>query len=133
MNAHYSRIAERAGHRCEYCNAPEVIFNFPFEVEHVIPIAKGGADNEQNMALSCRSCNLFKSDCLMGTNPVTNEVSSLFHPRRDQWDGHFSLNLETGAMEGLTSTGQATIAQLRMNSPPQIAARRVWIRLGLIP
>ena len=31
MNPHYPLVAERAGHRCEYCHAPEVIFNFPFE------------------------------------------------------------------------------------------------------
>ena len=36
MNRFYSEVAERAGHRCEYCRAPEVVFNFPFEVEHII-------------------------------------------------------------------------------------------------
>ena len=36
MNPRYSAVAERAGHRCEYCGAPEVVFNFPFEVEHII-------------------------------------------------------------------------------------------------
>jgi len=35
MNRHYAGVAERAGHRCEYCHAPEAIFNLPFEVEHI--------------------------------------------------------------------------------------------------
>jgi len=30
MNPHYARVAQRAGHRCEYCRAPEAVFNFPF-------------------------------------------------------------------------------------------------------
>ena len=37
MNPQYAEVARRAGHRCEYCHAPEVIFNFPFEVEHILP------------------------------------------------------------------------------------------------
>jgi hypothetical protein len=52
MNPHYSRAAERAGHRCEYCQAPEAIFNFPFEVEHILPPGRGGTDDESNLALS---------------------------------------------------------------------------------
>lgn len=33
MNLHYTLVGRRAGHRCEYCHAPEAVFNFPFEVE----------------------------------------------------------------------------------------------------
>ncbi|MDD1414047.1 hypothetical protein MEN41_05055 [Dolichospermum sp. ST_con] len=39
MNPFYHLVADRAFHRCEYCHAPELVFNFPFEVEHIIPIA----------------------------------------------------------------------------------------------
>lgn len=35
MNPHYPLVARRAGHRCEYCRAPEAVFNFPFEVERL--------------------------------------------------------------------------------------------------
>lgn len=37
MNSRYALVSARAGHRCEYCHAPEAIFNFPFEVEHALP------------------------------------------------------------------------------------------------
>jgi hypothetical protein len=36
MNPRHARVAARAAHRCEYCHAPEALFNFPFEVEHII-------------------------------------------------------------------------------------------------
>ena len=49
MNPRYAAVAERAGHRCEYCHAPESIFNFPFEVEHIVPTAHGGVDDESNL------------------------------------------------------------------------------------
>ena len=71
MNARYPAIAERATYRCEYCHAPESIFNFPFEIEHIYPQARGGSDDLDNLALSCRACNLFKSDFETG-QPYNN-------------------------------------------------------------
>ena len=71
MNPHYPSVARRAGHRCEYCCAPEAIFNFPFEVEHIVPPQRGGGGDESNLALSCRSCNLFKTDQTEAIDPDT--------------------------------------------------------------
>ena len=48
MNPYYMAIAQRANHRCEYCKAPEVVFNFPFEVEHIIPLSQKGS-NDRNL------------------------------------------------------------------------------------
>jgi hypothetical protein len=48
MNPRYSVVAPRAAHRCEYCHAPECIFNFPFEVEHFVPENHQGPDAEFN-------------------------------------------------------------------------------------
>ncbi|MBC7854323.1 MAG: HNH endonuclease [Pirellulaceae bacterium] len=62
MNAAYAAVARRAEHRCEYCHAPEVVFNFPLEVEHIVPPQRGGSGELDNLALACRACNLFKSD-----------------------------------------------------------------------
>lgn len=47
MNPYYTAIAQRANHRCEYCKAPEVVFNFPFEVEHIVPLSRQGSDIEK--------------------------------------------------------------------------------------
>jgi hypothetical protein len=33
MNPFYTLVADRATHRREYCHAPELVFNFPFEPE----------------------------------------------------------------------------------------------------
>ncbi len=62
MNPHYHAVGTRAEHRCEYCHAPEAIFNFPFEVEHIVPPDRDGTEDEENFALACRACNLFKSN-----------------------------------------------------------------------
>lgn len=81
MNPHYAPVAERAKHGCEYCGAPEAIFNFPFEVEHVIPPGRGGSDADDNLALACRSCNLHKGDHLDGLDDMASESVRLLPPK----------------------------------------------------
>jgi hypothetical protein len=133
MSGHYAEVAGRAEHRCEYCRAPEAIFNLPFELEHIEPRARGGADDASNLALSCRACNVFKSDQQTYFDELSSAAAPLFHPRRDRWDEHFRADLATGRIDGLTSIGRATVACLRMNRPVQLAARIAWIELLLFP
>lgn len=45
MNPFYTLVADRAAHRCEYCHDPELVFNFPFEVEHIIPVYRGESND----------------------------------------------------------------------------------------
>ena len=54
-------------------------------------------------------------------------------PRQHQWEEHFATEPETGAIVGLTPVGRVTIHRLQINSPLQLTARAVWIRLGLFP
>ena len=131
MNPRYARVAERATHRCEYCRAPEAIFNFPFKVEHIVPAVRGGVDEESNWALSCRACNLFKSDHVVAMDAFTGEVVPLFHPRVHRWEEHFSIEESAGTLVGMTIIGCATIGYLRMNLPAQLAAQQQWMRLQL--
>jgi hypothetical protein len=132
MNPHYPLVSARARHACEYCRAPEIVFNLPFEVEHVMPQSHGGETNEDNLALSCRSCNLYKSDYISAVDELTQQEVGLFNPRRDGWHEHFSVDEESGEIKGLTACGRATISRLRINSKAQVEARRQWLRLGLL-
>ncbi len=133
MNPHYSLVARRAGHRCEYCHAPEAVFNFPFEVEHVLPVSRGGTDEEINLCLACRACNLRKSDRLVAIDELSSQEVPLFHPRQQRWEEHFRLDLESGELQGITPTGRATAALLDLNHPLQLTARMLWIGLRLFP
>ncbi|MBV9851813.1 MAG: HNH endonuclease [Armatimonadetes bacterium] len=133
MNPLYGSVAQRAGHRCEYCHAPEAVFNFPFEVEHILPVARAGGDAGGNLALSCRSCNLRKAAYITGIDPEGQGIAPLFHPREDEWAAHFRIDEESAEVQGLTASGRATVTRLGMNSPAQRATRRQWMRLGLFP
>ncbi len=132
MNPSYPLVAARARHACEYCRAPEIVFNLSFEVEHITPQSRGGESTENNLALSCRSCNLYKSDYVSAVDELTQQEADLFNPRRDLWDEHFSIVEETGEIKGLTVSGRATVLRLRINSTAQVEARKQWLRLGLI-
>ena len=131
MNPLYPAVAERAGARCEYCRAPEQVFNFAFEAEHILPRAAGGGSASDNLALACESCNLYKSDATTGWVAETEEDAPLFHPRHNRWPDHFRFDSETGMIHGLTAKGRATVTRLRLNSNFQLRARRHWAQLGL--
>lgn len=132
MNPNYPFVSARARHLCEYCHAPESVFNLAFEVEHITPQSREGETIEDNLALSCRSCNLYKSDFITGFDEVTQEEERLFNPRRDIWNEHFSIIEASGEIAGVTAIGRATISRLRMNSNAQVEARRQWIEHGFL-
>jgi len=50
-------ILERDGYQCTYCAATEG----PMEVDHVVPVSRGGSDEMENLVCACRACNRSKS------------------------------------------------------------------------
>lgn len=126
-------VASRARRRCEYCRAPEEVFNFPFEVEHIMPSIHGDTDADDNLALSCRSCNVRKGVRVDDVDPATGRTARLFHPRRDRWGDHFRVDIDRGIIEGLSPIGRASVARLAMNGPAQVEAHRFWMALSLFP
>ena len=76
-------VTDRANRLCEYCMMPLDFSHDPFEVEHIKPISKKGKTVSSNLALSCRGCNLCKSDKTEGFDAVSDEVVRLFNPRQD--------------------------------------------------
>ncbi len=132
MNPLYPRVAERAGYVCEYCRAPESVFNFNFEIDHFIPLSKGGKDDLENLVLACRACNAYKAFHQIGLMKEKEDIS-LFNPRQNAWNEHFQFNFETFELEGLTKIGEGTINRLKMNDSVQIRARILWIQLEVFP
>lgn len=52
-------IYNLTGGRCAYCGT-RIAFD-DMQVDHVVPLRKGGADTIDNMLPACRSCNHYKS------------------------------------------------------------------------
>jgi 5-methylcytosine-specific restriction endonuclease McrA len=53
-----ARIRNQAGNRCGYCQSHQDYLPWTLEIEHIIPLAKGGSDAEDNLWMACHTCNL---------------------------------------------------------------------------
>jgi CRISPR/Cas system Type II protein with McrA/HNH and RuvC-like nuclease domain len=103
-----------------------------FEADHIIPISRNSTDELDNLALSCRICNLRKSDHTEGFDPGTLQNVRLFNPRENRWSEHFEQQIQLPyQILGKTEIGRATITRLDMNSSLQLRARRLWVDLGV--
>lgn len=115
-------VRQRANGHCEYCrSAEEDSLTGSFHVEHVVPIKHGGGDSEDNLALSCRACNLRKGSNLTGIDPTTGRIVVLYNPRVQTWDEHFEWN--EIQIVGLTDVGRTTIRVLDLNSADRLTTR----------
>lgn len=56
-------IFTRDDFRCQYCGrrAPNVVL----EVDHEVPVSRGGSDHESNLKTACKDCNAGKSAMLL--------------------------------------------------------------------
>ncbi len=115
-------VARRAGGRCEYCGLSQEGQEARFHVDHVVPVVRGGATVEENLALACVSCSLRKAARQTALDPQTGIEVALFNPRADSWNKHFRW--DGVRVLGLTPTGRATVKALKMNRLLILAIRR---------
>lgn len=131
MDAAVARaVRERSGERCEYCRDPESVSLAAFHVDHIIARQHGGGDELENLALACPDCNFRKGPNLASLDSVSGQVTRLFHPRSEKWDGHFTRR--GSLIEGLTPVGRATARLLDFNSPQRCRHRALLVQLGML-
>lgn len=56
-----SVVFERDGLSCRYCQTEAG----PFEVDHIIPVVRGGSDDLENLCVACKPCNASKGGRLL--------------------------------------------------------------------
>jgi 5-methylcytosine-specific restriction endonuclease McrA len=54
------RILSRDAHTCHYCG------DTANEVDHIVPLKRGGSDDPDNLVACCRTCNIRKKDQEVG-------------------------------------------------------------------
>ncbi|MTJ47974.1 HNH endonuclease [Dolichospermum sp. UHCC 0259] len=123
----------RAKNCCEYCYSQEKFSTHSFSVEHIQPISKGGNNNLDNLALSCQGCNNYKYNKTEGKDPITQSMVSLYHPRQQNWQEHFSWNQDYTLIIGLTSIGRTTVEVLRLNREGLVNLRNILYRMAEHP
>ena len=114
-------MIQRGEGRCEYCHLPEAAAATPFCTDHIIAEKHGGPTNAANLAWACFYCNTHKGPNIAGLDPITGELTRLFHPRQDAWRDHFEWRGTW--LFGKTGVGRATIQVLNINHFEAVAVR----------
>jgi hypothetical protein len=114
-SAYRRAIIERAAGRCEYCQTPVAWSPEIFEIEHVFPLSAGGVTELSNLAYACPACNRYKRIRQTATDPETVQIVQIFNPGIHAWREHFAWSEDFLTIIGLTPTGRATVAALKMN------------------
>jgi hypothetical protein len=127
------RVRDRAKNRCEYCLCHQVYVFGRLQIDHVQPIAKGGADTEDNLCLACELCNQHKWTKTEEIDFQTGKRVPLFNPRKQIWKDHFAWSEDGTTIIGLTDCGRATVRALKINNNLAVTVRRNWIRAGWHP
>lgn len=73
-NGRRFRILQRDEFQCRYCGR-RARDGVRLEVDHIVPRARGGSDNDDNLVTACHECNSGKSDL---------ECMEMYHQRMER-------------------------------------------------
>lgn len=100
-------------------------------MEHIISEKHGGITALENLALACPYCNRAKGTDLGSIDPETNQLTSFFNPRTQNWSEHFALMGATIAP--LTAEGRVTAFIFQFNHPNRLQERECLIAIAQYP
>ncbi len=128
------RVRSAARNRCGYCLSPQHLVMARLEIEHVIPLSKGGSNDSSNLWLACPLCNRYKSDKTAAPDPLTGLTAPLFNPCTQIWFEHFRWSEDGLRIIGLMPTGRATVAALHLDDDSDaLEVRSHWVLAGWHP
>jgi len=127
------KVIADAQNRCGYCLTAQHISGAQMHIEHILPLSRGGTSDESNLWLSCAWCNSFKGAQTHAVDPLSGSEVPLFNPRSQIWQEHFQWSADGAEIVGISATGRATVAALRLNNEYILPARRQWILAGWHP
>lgn len=103
------------------------------EIDHIVPRAAGGTDQEENLWLACRLCNNAKGVKTHGNDPLTKRRVRLFNPRTQRWNRHFHWSDDGIRVIGKTICGRVTVDALNLNNEIALVVRQNWVSAGWHP
>lgn len=126
------KIIEQSGNRCGYCLGEQRYIFAPLEIDHIVPTAEGGNDDEENLWLACRFCNSHKSTKTHGIDALTKRKTPIYNPRKQKWHRHFYI-VDGIKIVGKTAVGRVTVESLRLNNHLALTVRSNWLIAGWYP
>ncbi|HBE20003.1 MAG TPA: HNH endonuclease [Cyanobacteria bacterium UBA11149] len=128
-----ARVRAKYGNCCSYCQSLQKYILGILEIDHIIPKAAGGNDDEKNLCLACSLCNKYKGIQTHAVNPITQEQVKLFNPHTQKWWEHFAWSENGTEIIGLTDCGSATVIALKLNNKIAVTVRQQWVSAGWHP
>lgn len=127
------RVRSDANNQCGYCLSQQKYVLGVLEIEHIIPKAAGGSNDEENLWLACRLCNSYKGIQTNAKDPITRRTVNLFNPRLQNWNQHFRWTNGGILIEGKTDIGRTTVVALQLNNSYAVTVRQAWVSAGWHP
>lgn len=121
------KVWERANGKCKYCQLSQDDSVLPHELDHIRARKHRGPTTMQNTCLACAQCNGAKGSDVTSYDTETDELVTLFNPRKDDWDEHFFWN--GPVLRGKTPRGRATVELLRINDTSRVEHRRLLLEV----
>ena len=84
------RILQRDSYTCAYCG------DVANEVDHIIPLKRGGSDDSDNLVACCRTCNIRKKDQNVGVFLAQSSTPPVFRFKNSPIGGNQSKSVENG-------------------------------------
>ena len=69
------RVMKRDRFQCTYCGTPGT--DAELEIDHIIPVSRGGSNHMSNLTTACRACNQTKSNGTLGPMIKAKQASGL--------------------------------------------------------
>ncbi len=124
-------VIARAERLCEYCLIHEDDTFFGCEVDHIIAEKHGGPTVAGNLAYACLFCNRHKGSDLGSILRRTGAFCRFYHPRTDDWAGHFRL--DGPQISPITDVAEVTARILGFNTADRTLERAALLESGRYP
>ena len=122
-------ILKRDGFKCQYCGlaAPDAVL----EVDHVVPVSKGGGNEASNLIAACYDCNRGKRGRPLSTNIETSDIFKIYEPKNVAGSSGRGGARDGAGAKLKDPDGVAKMASFRMGPSILAQIRQGAERLGI--
>lgn len=119
-------VFKRDDFTCRYCgrHPPDVLL----EVDHIIPVAEGGTNDEENLATACFDCNRGKADVPLSVVPKSLTAQAVEVAEREEQLAGYRAVMEARADRIRQDAFDVAAVLLAIPDDTTFSVDRRWLR-----